>query len=208
MSKTPHKTKHWYFPSCNKTDQQPIIDVINKMRGDNKEHALDLLDNLGPKTLCQVLHGIRRWYSSQNGNVAWKVIPHRTALMEAMDLRPEAVLGVYRGFKVFNDDKLADCEPGDIVTIPVTRNGSCTSWTTHEKIAHRFSGASKERTGLVVTLADTKGVKPFIAPPEFSEPWFNKIYRETMGKSFRHKEGEFVVYAKKITVEVLRVKRR
>ncbi len=200
--------KHRRMPTCNAQDQELILDAIDAMRGASKTSALALLDDVGPKQLCKILHSMRRWYSANTGIAAWNIIPYRRELMQAMDLRPQTALGAYRGFKVFNKDKLSSVEVGDVLTIPVTRNAGCSSWSTHEKIAHRFSGATKEKTGLVVQLVDTKGVEPFIVPPADSEEWFNRLYRATMGKSFRHKEGEIAIYGKRITVEIVRVKRK
>lgn len=198
--------KPYRMPSCSCKDQEPILDVIDSMRGSSRESAEEFLDIVGPKNLCLILHSMRRWYSFQMWNSAKKIIPHRDVLDEyAMDLQPP--LGVFRGFKVDRDNPIAEFEPGDVFTLPVKRNGGCTSWTHTEKYAHRFSGASKNKIGIVVKLVDLSGVKPFIAPPAYSEDWFNRLYEKTMGRSFRFKEQEYAIYGKRLIVEVVKIKR-
>lgn len=60
----------------------------------------------------------------------------------------------------------------------------------------------------MIQLADGRGVETFIAPPAKSKPWFNRIYEETMGRSFRFNEQEYAIYAKNIRVRVIAIKRK
>lgn len=196
------------MPACNLRDQQKIIDAIETLRGDARNRAEDLLEEIGPKALCSVLHGMRRWYTSQAWTAASRVLEHREALNNhAMDLSPP--VGAYRGFKVPEDSPIAQLSEGDVGVLPqVTRNGACSSWTLGRELADRFSGASPGKVGMVVKLAKGHGVAAFIAPPEASEVWWNTLYERTMGRSFRFKEREYAIYAPKLVVEIVRVKRR
>jgi hypothetical protein len=81
------------------------------------------------------------------------------------------------------------------------------SWTTKRSITDKFSGASRGKVGLVVKLVGDRGVEAFIAPPEESEPWFNRLYTRTMSGSHRNTEHEYAIYAPWVCVEVVRVKR-
>ncbi len=192
------------MPAHNSDDQQRIIDAIGTLRSGRSE-AERLLATVGPRELSAVLHSMRRWYTSQNGHQAAKLLAHGPALSRAMDLR--APIGAFRGFKVDAANSLASVSEGQTMSLPVTRNGSCSSWTTTRDVADRFSGASKGKVGLVVQLVDGRGVQAFIAPPERSEPWFNALYEKTMGRSHRFKEGEYAVFAPTIRVRIVRVKR-
>ena len=195
------------MPSCNAAHQQEILDAIAALRGAQRKAAEALVEEMGPKDLCVVLHAMRRWYSYNCWNAAKKIIPHRAALSEAMGLDPP--IGVYRGFKVAAGSPLLDgLDEGDTIKLPVTRNGGCTSWTGRRDIANRFSGGGKGKVGLVVRLVGDKGLKPFIAPPEASRPFWNKLYETTMGTSFRNNEVEYAIYGRRIEVEILAIKRR
>lgn len=192
------------MPTCGLRDQQHITDVIRTFRGVTRDECERLLVDLGPRDLCQVLHGMRRWYTANTFVNAEKILPHVRALARAMDLDPP--VGAYRGFKVDARDLLARVEVGQVISIRVERNGGCSSWTLSRKIADRFSGSPKGKVGLVVRLLNGKNVQTFIAPPERCAPWFNKLYARTMGTSHRHNEREFAIYAPKIEVEVVKVK--
>lgn len=199
--------KSYRMPRCVCSDQRPFLDTIHAMRGDGRACAEAFLHKLGPQQLCVVIHAMRRWYSFQTYNAAKKILPYRRTLGRmAMDLDPP--LGAYRGFKVDDHDPIAELQPGDVFSLSVRRNGGCSSWTMTEKFAHRFSGASRGKVGIIVRLADGRGAKPFIAPPSRTEGWFNRLYRSTMGSSFRFNEQEYAIYGKRLVVEVHRIKRR
>ncbi len=201
------KSNH-LMPACNNSDISKVILPIGSMRGASREAAVDLVCSISPKGLCILLHSMRRWYSYQMWNAAKKVLAFRDELDQVvMDLDPHSAVGAYRGFKVDASSDLADVDVGDVVTIPVQRNGGCSSWTVKRSIADRFSGASRGKVGLVVRLASPRGVTPFIAPPCRTETWFDNLYRATMGSSFRFKEHEYAIFAKKVDVEIVRVKR-
>lgn len=193
------------MPSCNGQDQQKILDVIATFRGQTKAAADALVKDLGQLELCRVLHAIRRWYTSQGWSSASKIIPHVKVLARAMDLRPP--IGAYRGFKVDRNSHLANAKQGAEITLPVKLNGGCSSWTMSRELANRFSGASSEKVGIIVQLIDGAGVKTFIAPPERCKPWFNTLYARTMGRSHRHSEREYAIYAPTIRVRVVVVKK-
>jgi hypothetical protein len=199
--------RSYRMPSCNCADQDRILDAIERLRGDGRTAADELVDEIGPKEVCLLLHAMRRWYSFNTWNAAKKIVPHREVLDDlAMDLEPP--IGAWRGFKVDRNSELADAEPGDVFQLAVERNGGCSSWTLQEKFAHRFSGASAGKVGLVVRLYEGRGAIPFIAPPCRTEPWFDRMYEITQGRSFRFNEQEYAIYGKRLTVEVARVKRR
>ena len=147
---------------------------------------------------------MRRWYSGQT--MARGLLAQRDDLRSVMKIEPKDALGVYRGFKVDKDSKLAQLRPGDRTCIPVTRNHGFSSWSTTEAPTHRFSGKSKGKVGLVVKLIDSRGIQPVLAPPERSAPWFNTLYKTAIGKSFRWTEGEYLIAAPRICVEIVRVK--
>jgi len=87
-------------------------------------------------------------------------------------------------------------------------NGGCSSWTGHEHLANKFSGSTKEKTGVIIRLESGTGVTTFIAPPECSEMWFNRLYARTMGTSHRHSECEYAIYAPEVKVTIVKVKGR
>lgn len=125
----------------------------------------------------------------------------------ALKLEPRDVRGVYRGFKVDKREPLASVRVGESIILPVTRNHGFSSWSLTERPTHRFSGAGKGRIGLVVRLQDVRGVTPVLAPPHKTSRWFNAMYLEVIGKSFRPKEEEYLIAAHRIHVTVVRVKR-
>jgi hypothetical protein len=149
---------------------------------------------------------MRRWYTSQNGRLAQKIITHRELLREVMEIEPESPLGAFRGFKVDKADPLAALSVGDTIQLPVTRNGGCSSWTLDRARADKFSGASKTKTGLVVQLVRGGRLVPFLAPPGRCLPWFNSLYERTMGNSHRGLEQEYAIYAPMVCVQIVKVK--
>lgn len=180
------------MPLCNQKDIQQILDVINnELSPADKEKALKFVEKISAKGVCQVLHSLRRWLSSNSYSSAKYLLKYHEALKSAMNLSPP--LNTYRGFKVSRDSELANVQKGDIIDLPVTRNGGCASFTGKRKIANRFSGKSKDKVGLIIKLYSPINVKTFIAPPSKSQKWFNNLYRETMGKSFRHNEEEYAI---------------
>lgn len=192
--------------SCTISQADKIMEVVRSFRGKNRCQAEEFAERLSPKGLCLTLHAMRRWYSGWDRHNAKKLLEHRDILKSVMDLEPNFEYGLYRGFKVVRGTDLAQLSPGDTITLPVTRNGGASSWTTKPKLANRFSGPSKSRVGLIVKLVGGREIKPFIAPPQYSVSWFNDLYKKTMGESFRFKEYEFAIWSKTIDVEIIRVK--
>lgn len=171
----------------------------------HRKPAEELRDAIGAKALTAVLHHMRRWYSNQTGPNAKQVLARHDALAKAMQL--DTLPDLYRGFKLDNKSPLLQgLKEGDSITIPVTRNQGFSSWTVHRDIANKFSGASRGKTGLVIKLQGGEAIKPVIAPPEFSQPWFNALYEQTMGPHFRKKEGEYVLQSPQVTAEIIAIK--
>jgi hypothetical protein len=191
------------MPSCNKADQEAILSVMRTFRGDKHAAAERFRALLGDKELCVLMHSLRRWYTSWS--TGSKLRGYRMVLSTVMDLNPP--IGVFRGFKVPVDDPLARVVPGARLTLPVTRNGGCSSWTTKRELANKFSGASRGKVGLVVKLVGGRNVQAFIAPPERTVGWFNELYTRTMSGSHRNTEHEYTIYAPRVEVEVVCVKR-
>lgn len=194
------------MPACTATDVARVTAAAASLRGADRAAAEALARRITPRELCRVLHAMRRWYSYNSWNAAKKILPHRAALATAMDLRPP--VGAYRGFKVDAGDPLARLAPGARLWLPVARNGGCSSWTAERRLADRFSGGGRGKVGLVVRLLDGRGVQTFIAPPERSAPWFDRLYERAMNRSFRFNEREYAVCAPRVAVEVVAVKRR
>lgn len=198
----------YLMPSCSKKDQKAILDAIEKMFGISKGMAQQFVDDLGHEQACRVLHGMRRWYSNQTWAVARHIIEARPKLLTAMRLDPQDAVGAYRGFKVDVTSPLARTAVGDILRLPVSRNGGCSSWTLERHKANLFSGAGSGKIGLVVQLHSGTNCTPFIAPPSRSQGWFNDLYKATMGESFRFKEEEYAIQGSPLEVKVVAVKRR
>ena len=184
---------------------QAFMDDLHEWDSPHKEKAIAFAGQLSEKKLFELLHSMRRWYTGQT--MAWKILAQNDALGEVMRLKPKDVVGVYRGFKVPNDSPLAKVSVGDTLHLPVTRNRGISSWSTSEAPTNRFSGGGKGKTGLIVKLIDDEGITPILAPPEKTKAWFNALYERTIGTSFRPKEGEYLIAAPKVRVEVVRVKR-
>ena len=182
------KSHRLTYPTKEKLQQ--ILDVINtKLSLSDRDKSLEFMHRVTPKGLYFIINSMRRWYSSNSYSSAKYLLKHHNELKSAMDLSPP--IGVYRGFKVFRDSELANVKKGDIIDLPVTRNGGCASFTGKRFIANRFSGKSKEKIGLIVKLHSSINVKTFIVPPSKTEKWFNNLYKETMGTSCRNNEEEY-----------------
>lgn len=168
--------------------------------------ASDFLDEHGPQVVFEILHSMRRWYSGQT--MARALLARRDVLEHVMDLDPESVRGVFRGFKVDKGSPLAALAVGEEFDLTVTRNHGFSSWSTRLNLVNRFSGGGKGKVGLIVQLAHlpSPGV-PVLAPPAKTARWFNRLYEETIGSSFRPTENEYLIFGEQIAVEVRRVKR-
>ena len=92
------------------------------------------------------------------------------------------------------------------ILLRVSRNRGFSSWSTTPGPTNRFSGASKAKVGLLVRLVGSQNVTPVLAPPEHTKEWFNALYAKLIGKSFRPKEGEYLIAAPSVEAEVVRVK--
>lgn len=193
------------MPARTKANILGLSAQVKSLEGPHREQAVKFMEDVGPEKLFEMLHSMRRWYSGQT--MARAILTHRESLSEAMKLDPADVIGIFRGFKVPKDHELASAQVGQKLEIPVTRNHGFSSWSTTEAPTNRFSGGGKGKVGLIVKLVDSKGVTPVLAPPTHTEPWFNELYLKTIGKSFRPTEGEYLIAAPKINVEVVRVKR-
>jgi hypothetical protein len=182
-----------------------LMNSIESWESPHREKALAFANELSPPKLFEMLHGMRRWYTGQT--MAKKLIEHNDTLAKVMRLDPKDAVGVFRGFKVPKDSPIAQAKPGDTLKLDVTRNRGLSSWSTNEQAVNRFSGGGNGKVGLNVKLVSSEGVKPLLAPPSHTESWFNALYERAVGKSFRPTEGEYLISAPKICVEVLRVKR-
>jgi hypothetical protein len=182
-----------------------LVNRIEAWDSPHRDESLQFTEKVTPAGLFEVLHSMRRWYSG--GTMARRILSYRDALGTAMDLNPEAAVGAYRGFKVPNDHPLANVEVGQRLTLPVTRNHGFSSWCTEEAPAHKFSGGGSGKTGLIIRLSDAEGITPVLAPPTHTADWFNALYSQVIGNSFRPKEGEYLISAPSVNVEVVRVKR-
>lgn len=188
-----------------KSNVSEMMKKIESMDPKHRQKAIDFANKMGSPQLFTLLHSMRRWYSGQT--MARRILSHRDSLSEVMRLDPADAKGVYRGFKVPKDDQLATLKVGDKITLPVTRNHGFSSWSTSLAATHKFSGGGKGKVGIIIKLIDTKGVKPVLAPPEHTEQWFNSLYEAAIGKSFRPKEGEYLIAAPKIRAQVVAVKK-
>lgn len=197
--------KSHLFPKCNQNDINDIMKVVNTFRGNNYKEIMRFIDEVTPRGLCILLHSLRRWYSSQSAGSAYRILKYHKALSKVMDY--SAPIGIYRGFKVKKDDPLLiNLKEGDVIKLPVTRNGSNSSWTETIKVANKFSGSNKEKIGIIIKLISDKNVKVFIAPPYKTKKWFNLLYEKTMGRSFRFKEKEYAINGTPLEVRVVKIK--
>jgi hypothetical protein len=193
------------MPPRTKANIAHLINGLQSLPDEHKEEAVKFVERVTPTGLFDIMHSMRRWYSG--GTMARKLLEHNDAMSTVMKLEPKDAVGVFRGFKVPNDNPLAKLEVGQRLTLDVTRNHGISSWTMAEAPAHKFSGGGNGKTGLVVKLIDHKGITPILAPPQRTEEWFNALYEKTIGKSFRPKEEEYLIAAPKVRVEVVRVKK-
>lgn len=193
------------MPARSKKNVDAMRAQLESWDSPHKEDAMKFLNEVTPGTLFEMLHSARRWYSGQS--MGGTLVKNQEHFAKAMKLDPESAIGVYRGFKVDKDSPLAALSPGDKITIPVTRNGGLSSWSVSEAATNKFSGASKDKVGLIVKLVGGKDLKPVLAPPEHTEPWFNEMYSHLIGKSWRPTEGEYLVHSPEVNIEIVKVKR-
>jgi hypothetical protein len=193
------------MPARTKANVAQMMVGVRSLDEAHRKDALAFADKVTPTGLFELLHGMRRWYSG--GTMARKMLEHRDALSSAMELEPEDAVGSYRGFKVPVGHELADVQEGQRLTLDVTRNHGISSWTTSPDRANKFSGGGNGKVGLVIKLVSSEGIKPILAPPERTAPWFNALYEKAIGKSWRPTEGEYLIAAPKVRVVVMRVKK-
>jgi hypothetical protein len=186
-----------------------VVDLIGKLMTWDSPYAQparELAARLPYGKLFILLHAMRRWYSGQT--MAHTIAELRPWLrVGVMQLEPENVIGIYRGFKVPKWSPLLMESPGSRVELDVTRNRGVSSWTTREDTPNRFSGTDNERVGVIVKLTNAMESVPILAPPSHTELWFNELYTYIIGTSFRPKEGEYVLLGPKVEVEIVRIKR-
>ena len=194
------------MPARTQANLSAFAEQVCGWRSPHRRSAVTYMNAIGLRALFEILHSMRRWYSGQT--MARLLASYRPALLGVMKIEPRDSLGVFRGFKVPNSHAWADADPGDTLTLPVKLNHGHSSWSTSEAPTHKFSGGGKGKTGLVVKLIDTKGVKPLLAPTHKTKPWFNALYEHVIGKSFRPKEQEYLLAADRVKVRVVRVKKR
>lgn len=193
------------MPPRTKANINGVVDTLKSWDSPHADDALSFVEGVTPPAAFELLHSMRRWYSGQT--MACKLLDYRDDLSKVMALKPEDVVGVYRGFKVDKTNPLANASVGDRLTLDVTRNHGMSSWSTTEVPTHKFSGGGKGRVGLVIKLVDSEGIKPVLAPPEHTKEWFNEMYAKLIGTSFRPKEQEYLIAAPRVNVEIVRVKR-
>jgi hypothetical protein len=193
------------MPPRTKANVAAMMVNVHALEEPHRKDALEFADKVTPTGMFELLHGMRRWYSG--GTMARKMLEHRDALSSAMRLEPDDAIGSYRGFKVPVGHELANAQVGQRLTLDVTRNHGISSWTTSPDRANKFSGGGNGKVGLVIKLVDSEGIKPILAPPERTEPWFNALYEKAIGRSWRPTEGEYLIAAPKVKVEVMRVKK-
>lgn len=193
------------MPARTRDNVASFVADVRSMRGPHRARAARFVGEVTPERAFEILHAMRRWYSGQT--MARALRAKREILASVMDLAPADAVGIYRGFKVPVGSDLASASVGDRIALPVTRNHGFSSWSIREAETNRFSGGGRGKVGLIVRLVDAAGVVPVLAPPERTRPWFDAFYSQTIGRSFRPKEGEYLIYAQRVRVEVVRVKR-
>ena len=198
-------TKH-RMPALTRAVVQKITEAVEELSSNHRKYAKQFIRHSSEKELTEILHAMRRWYSCQTGPIARRILKHKDLLSLAMDLSfPK---GAFRGFKVDVDSSIASMSEGDRMSLPVTRNGACSSWTLSRELANRFSGASTGKVGVVIELVGgRKHADVFIAPPSLTEPWFDALYTATMGTSFRYKEHEVAIHGSPLKVRINQLKR-
>lgn len=182
-----------------------LLRAIDTWPSPHRAAAVRFLHAVGPLALFEILHSMRRWYSGQT--MARRLRAHRPHLRGVMRLDAADAVGAYRGFRVPRTHPLAASVVGQRIALPVTRNHGISSWSTTEAPTHRFSGAGHDRVGLVVRLASGAGVMPILAPPTHTAAWFNALYARAIGTSFRPTEGEYLIAAPLVLVDIVRVKK-
>ncbi len=193
------------MPPASQANVDHLVSQITSWRSPHQKRALKFMAEVTPSGLFDLLHSMRRWYTGQT--MSENLLRYRNTLGLAMKLDPQDAVGVYRGFKVPEGTPLASLKVGQTLSLPVTRNHGFSSWSTTEEPTNRFSGGGKGMVGLIVKLVDSKGIKPVLAPPTHTSAWFNALYEHTIGKSFRPKEGEYLIAAPSVKVSVVRVKK-
>jgi len=193
------------MPPRTRANIEHLTECVRTLPKAHREEAERFQQQVTSVGLFEILHSMRRWYSGQT--MARRLLAYRDHLRQIMALEPSDVVGVFRGFHVPRDSKLAAVLPGKMITMPVTRNHGFSSWSMLEAPVHRFSGASRDRVGLVVRLVDGHDVKPVLAPPQRTAGWFNRLYACYVGTSFRKGEAEYLIAAPRLRVEVVRVKK-
>jgi hypothetical protein len=193
------------MPARTKANIAQIMVAVHGLPEEHRDEALRFSEKVTPEGLFELLHGMRRWYTGQT--MGRSLLAQRESLLPVMKLEPKDMVGIYRGFKVDRDDELAKVQVGQQLTLPVTRNHGFSSWSTTQEPTNKFSGGGNGKVGLIVKLVDHKGIVPVLAPPEHTADWFNALYESAIGKSFRPKEGEYLISSPSVRVEVVRVKK-
>lgn len=193
------------MPPRTKAYLQVMEHQVRTWRSPYRKDAVAFMERITPAGLFDLLHSIRRWYSGQT--MARVIRANYSHLRTVMKLAPSDVIGVYRGFKVPKDNPLAALSVGDRVTLDVTRNHGFSSWSTTEAPTHKFSGGGKGKVGFVVKLLGGRDIQPVLAPPSNTLVWFNALYREVIGNSFRPLEGEYLISSPSVRVQIVRVKK-
>lgn len=193
------------MPAPTRANVSKLEEEIKSWDSPHRDDALRYMEKVTPKKLFTMLHSMRRWYSGQT--MAHGLREGRAELGLVMTLAPEELPDLYRGFKVPKDHPLASAQAGQRLELAVERNKGLSSWSTSPELVNRFSGGGKGKTGLVVKLVSAEGTQPLLAPPSHTVDWFNALYEKAVGSSFRPKEGEYLLDAPAVKVEVLRVKR-
>ena len=193
------------MPARSAANVAALVGRIEAWKSRHRGSALAFAHRIEALHLFQILHAIRRWYSGQTMTRLLK--SYRPHLRKVMALEPSHAVGAYRGFKVDRDHPLAKRKPGDVVTIPVTRNHGFSSWTTNQAITNRFSGGGKGKVGIIVRLSSPKHVTPVLAPPARTKAWFNALYSHAIGDSYRPTEGEYLIHAPRFIAKIVKIKK-
>jgi hypothetical protein len=179
---------------------------IRTWKSPHREQAIRLMNRVGVDTLFRTLHAMRRWYSGQTMTGALRGA--RSVLEDVMDLSPGSARGIYRGFKIdVGDDLARKLAVGAKIVLPIERNSGISSWSIEESQTNKFSGGGKGKIGVIVRLTSVEGITVLLAPPSHTDRWFNALYEYVIGNKFRPIEGEFLIAADRVRVEVIRVKR-
>lgn len=203
---------NYRMSKCTKKDIQTIMDEVENLSPKEKIEAMKFIDLVSEKGMCKILHAIRRYLM---GGSATHILMEYSKYLKYI-FNTTLPKNLYRGFKIYRNPKHQDSlrdsaiqnvNEGDIVELDVIRNGGIASFTEDLKIANRFSGKSKEKMGIIIKLLEAKNKIILIAPPHASKTWFNKLYAATMGKSFRENEVEWLLWAPRIKVKIMKIKK-